>query len=137
MLIKCIKNVCNLWRREPCNSGGINNEWKKQLESIMETVGDVKQDLMAAKVLAERAVGKLNILDEKISVLQKKVSDGLGATAEEMAEIGALSRGVKDALTGVDKEVDEASALADPAVAPTEPVVEPGTGEGTGEPTPE
>lgn len=105
----------------------------------METVADVKQDLMAAKVLAERAVGKLNILDEKIMVLQKKVSDGLGATAEEVAELGALSRGVKDALTGVDKEVDEASALADTPAAPAEPTepapVEPGTGE-TGEPTP-
>lgn len=94
----------------------------------METVEGVKNDLLAAKELAQRAVGKLNVLDEKIRVLRAKVSDGLAVTQENIDELGALSQGVLDALTQVESEVAEADSLTgeespvvDPVVSPDEP----------------
>lgn len=115
MMIRCIKNVCSiLWNRERCDSRDNSNAWlNKLVNEMVETLQDVKNDLLAAKELASRAVNKLNILDEKIRDLKKKVADGLGVTQTEIDELGALSQGVKDALTQVNVEADEATSIAD------------------------
>lgn len=90
----------------------------KEEKEIMSTVADIKEDLIAGKVAAERAIGKLDILTEKILLLKQKVGDGRGATFDEVNELAALAQGMRDVLEQVGVEVEEAAVAAEDA--PTE-----------------
>lgn len=136
MMLRCIKNVyCTLFgrgRRDDCRHD--NNALMKDVESIMETVEDVKQNLRAAVELAKTAISGLSVVDEKIKALRDKAANGLTVTQADVEELGTLSTSVKDSLSQIVSDVSEADVdatppadapvEAPPADAPAEPVTE-------------
>lgn len=135
-MLRCIKNVyCTLFgrgRRDDCRHD--NNALMKDVESIMETVEDVKQNLRAAVELAKTAISGLSVVDEKIKALRDKAANGLTVTQADVEELGTLSTSVKDSLSQIVSDVSEADVdatppadapvEAPPADAPAEPVTE-------------